>query len=71
MVKAEEIANMVRKQCGIPINADNDGKTRFFKEELLLILAMVHERKDSQEELHITDVVRKVLQEQSAKKELT
>lgn len=64
IIKAGDVANMIRKECGIVIDTDNDGKTVFAKEELLLVIASITGKRQKADESFIQNIVEKTLQAQ-------
>lgn len=65
MLKAGNIANLIRNECGIAITESNDGKTVFDKEELLLIIAGITSKKQQADEKFIVNIVSETLKAQS------
>lgn len=65
IIKAGDIANMIRRECGIVITSENEGKTIFSKEELLLLVAYMTGKKQNSDEDFIEKVVEQTLKAQS------
>jgi hypothetical protein len=57
LVKASDIANLIRTECGIAIAEENDGKVIFSKEELLLIVAALLSKRQKMEADYIQKAV--------------
>ncbi len=57
LVKASDVANLIRTECGIAIAEENDGKVIFSKEELLLIVAALLSKRQKMEADYIQKAV--------------
>jgi hypothetical protein len=64
IIKSGDIANMIRKECGIVIGPENDSKTVFAKEELLLVIASITDKRQKANESFIENIVIKTLEAQ-------
>lgn len=65
--KAGDIANIIRKQVGIVITEENDRKTVFSKEELLLVVAGIAHKRVQADEKMVETVVKELLAQQENK----
>jgi len=62
-ITAGGLANQIRKECGIAICEENDGKTVFSKEELLLVIASFTMRRRQAEENLVKETIKQTIHE--------
>lgn len=61
ITKSSDVANMIRIESGIAINDENNGNTVFTKEELLLIIAGITDKRHKADEKFIVNIVEATL----------